>query len=397
MRLALVYDAVYPWVRGGGEAHNDELARRLVARGHEVHLVGMRWWPGPARIEREGVVLHGVSPAMALYQGQGRRRVAPPVAFGLAASAFLARHRFDLVDVCAFPYFAALGVRGIAALRPLAWNVTWFEVWGTYWRQYLGRLGVVGEQVERVVAQACPFNVAHSPMTAARLRALVPGVQVEMIPSGTEVLAPSPLPRRVAGRIGWCGRAVDFKNLGLLLDALALLPAALPWSLEVVADGPALESWKAHAHVRGLSGRVRWHGFLPTRGELHQLLSTCELFVQTSLREGMGKTSIEAAGLGCALVCVEHPDVATTGFLRDGRSALVVPAGQPAAMAAVLARALEDGGLRERLASGGREVAHQVSWERIVERVEAHYGRVVAAGPAPATQRRARTTAGGAE
>ncbi|NOY25079.1 MAG: glycosyltransferase family 1 protein, partial [Oligoflexia bacterium] len=67
MRIALVYDAVYPWVRGGGEAHLDELARRLLARGHRVHRVGMKWWNGPPRIEREGLVLHGVAPAWKLY------------------------------------------------------------------------------------------------------------------------------------------------------------------------------------------------------------------------------------------------------------------------------------------------------------------------------------------
>ena len=46
MRIAFVYDAVYPYVLGGGEKRVWEIARRMVARGHEVHLFGMQFWEG---------------------------------------------------------------------------------------------------------------------------------------------------------------------------------------------------------------------------------------------------------------------------------------------------------------------------------------------------------------
>ncbi|MEM3648780.1 MAG: glycosyltransferase family 1 protein, partial [Thermoproteota archaeon] len=36
MRIAFVYDAVYPWVKGGVERRIYELGRRL-SRRHEVH------------------------------------------------------------------------------------------------------------------------------------------------------------------------------------------------------------------------------------------------------------------------------------------------------------------------------------------------------------------------
>lgn len=376
MRLALVYDAVYPWVRGGGEAHNDELARRLVGRGHEVHLAGMKWWPGPRRRERDGVHLHGICPAMSLYQGQGRRRVAPPLAFGAAATAWLASHRFDLVDVCAFPYFSALGGRLVVGRRP--WTLTWFEVWGDYWRQYLGRPGEIGRQVEIAVARGCPFHIAHSPLTAARLRALVPQATVRMIPSGIEVEGPTPLPSREPRRIAWCGRAVDFKNLPLLLQALATL-TDLDWSLEVIGDGPCLSAWQAEAVRLGLESRITWHGFLEERAQVHRLLAGAGILVQTSLREGMGKTAFEAMALGCALVCVEHPEVATTGFLEDGQSALLVPAGDAQGLGRRLRALLGDEELRARLQRGGRVVAAEQGWERIVDRVLAHYDEVAGA------------------
>ena len=38
MKIAYVYDAVYPWIKGGAEKRIYEISKRLVERGHEVHL-----------------------------------------------------------------------------------------------------------------------------------------------------------------------------------------------------------------------------------------------------------------------------------------------------------------------------------------------------------------------
>ena len=46
MKIAFVYDAIYPYVKGGVEKRVWELAVRLSRRGHEVHLFGMKFWDG---------------------------------------------------------------------------------------------------------------------------------------------------------------------------------------------------------------------------------------------------------------------------------------------------------------------------------------------------------------
>ncbi|MFA7073527.1 MAG: hypothetical protein WC138_13610, partial [Methanoculleus sp.] len=48
LKIAYVYDAVYPWVKGGVEKRIHEVSVRLAERGHEVHVYGMRCWDGPA-------------------------------------------------------------------------------------------------------------------------------------------------------------------------------------------------------------------------------------------------------------------------------------------------------------------------------------------------------------
>ena len=43
MRIAFIYDAVYPWIKGGAEKRIYEIGRRL-AKKHEVHWYGIGWW-----------------------------------------------------------------------------------------------------------------------------------------------------------------------------------------------------------------------------------------------------------------------------------------------------------------------------------------------------------------
>lgn len=42
MKIAFVYDAVHPWIKGGTEKRIYEIGRRLVKK-HEVHF-GIGWW-----------------------------------------------------------------------------------------------------------------------------------------------------------------------------------------------------------------------------------------------------------------------------------------------------------------------------------------------------------------
>ena len=46
MKIAYVYDAVYPWIKGGAEKRVYEISKRLVERGHEVHWFGLKWGDG---------------------------------------------------------------------------------------------------------------------------------------------------------------------------------------------------------------------------------------------------------------------------------------------------------------------------------------------------------------
>ena len=133
MKIAYVYDAVYPWEKGGAQKRIFELARRLV-ENYEVHLYGMQYWNGPSVVEREGIVYHGVCEPQELYIN-GRRSISQALHFATEVTGSLLRdvNEYDVIDISVFPYFPTLTVKACTILQNTPLVTTWHEVWGSYW------------------------------------------------------------------------------------------------------------------------------------------------------------------------------------------------------------------------------------------------------------------------
>jgi len=68
MKIAMIYDMIYPFNVGGGEARNYLLAKELIKRGHEVHFFGEKLWKGKNTIVYDGIVMHGVYKSKKIYK-----------------------------------------------------------------------------------------------------------------------------------------------------------------------------------------------------------------------------------------------------------------------------------------------------------------------------------------
>lgn len=105
LKIALVYDAIYPYSKGGGERRFYEFGKQLVREGCEVHLYGMNYWGKKQVIQKDGLFLHGLCKARPLYQKDGRRSITQALIFGLSSFKML-KEDFDVIDCCGFPYFS---------------------------------------------------------------------------------------------------------------------------------------------------------------------------------------------------------------------------------------------------------------------------------------------------
>ena len=99
MKIAFVYDGLYPYLKGGIERRNYELATRLSDR-HEVHYITWRHWGIPATARHDGFTVHGVGAPQRFYGDDGKRTVGEAAAFALRSLPALRQRQYDVIDCC---------------------------------------------------------------------------------------------------------------------------------------------------------------------------------------------------------------------------------------------------------------------------------------------------------
>jgi len=85
-----------------------------------------------------------------------------------------------------------------------------------------------------------------------------------------------------------------------------------------------------------------------------------DAFAFPSVKEGFGLVVLEALAAGLPVVASDIPVFAE--YLEDGRSALLVPPGDPAALAGALGRLAADSDLRRGLVDGGQPLVDRFTW-----------------------------------
>ena len=104
MKIAYVYDVMYPYVKGGAEKRVWEISRRLAKKGHEVHIYGMKYWDGADVFIKEEVYLHGICAPIELYV-DGRRSIKEAMYFARKIILPLTKGDCEIIDCQEFSYF----------------------------------------------------------------------------------------------------------------------------------------------------------------------------------------------------------------------------------------------------------------------------------------------------
>jgi glycosyltransferase involved in cell wall biosynthesis len=168
---------------------------------------------------------------------------------------------------------------------------------------------------------------------------------------------------RVPGRLVTTASAdVPLKGLVPLLEALAKVRTERHAELVVVGKLRSGSRIPATLERLGLEGAVRFVSGVDDEA-IVQLYAEAEVAVVPSLYEGFSLPAVEAMACGTPLV-------ATTGGAlpevvgHNGTTGLMVPPGDPGALAAAIGRALDDPRLRARLGAAGRaRVLKEFTWK----------------------------------
>jgi glycosyltransferase involved in cell wall biosynthesis len=320
-----------------------------------------------------------VGPRLALYAGAGRRRILPPILFGIGVLWHLLRHRdrYDAVHTASFPYFSLLAaalVRPVASFRLV---VDWHEVWTReYWRDYLGGIGgLIGWLVQvlcvRVPQRAFCFSRLHQ----RRLHA--EGLRGESTVLAGEYAGPltGHARRSAEPLVVFAGRHIPEKRAPAVVPALAVARRRLPELRGTIfGDGPERAAVLRAVMEQGLGAAIDVPGFVSSQ-EVQDALGRALCLLLPSRREGYGLVVIEAAAHGTPSIVVAEPDNAAVELIEDGVNGFVAASGAPDDLAAAIVRVHEGGeSLRASTAAWFADNAGRLSLEGSLDRALEAYG-----------------------
>ncbi|HEV2750125.1 MAG TPA: glycosyltransferase family 4 protein [Gemmatimonadales bacterium] len=375
-------DVIAPWLV--------ELLKRLQAAGHDVEVFCSAYRGGGGALY-EGIPVHRFRYFPARWEDLTHDEAAPDrmrrswryqlmpafyVAGGmLAVWRLCRRRRYDVVHVhWPMPHalFGAVARATCGARLVTLWygvELRWVQ--GSLpWLRWLVRWALnTSDQV-----------VAISSYTAREIKR-VSDVPVRVIPYTVglpTVAPPSPAARRDGGfRVLFVGRLVERKGVAELIEGVRRLSPTLDVRLDVIGDGPERARLEALVREGGLGDRVTLRGRV-SAAELRAAYGAADAFALPSIldsrsdTEGLGVVLLEAMSYGVPVIGSDIggiPDI-----IVDGETGLLVPPGNPAALAAALRRLAAERGLAVRLGSAGREhVRNDFSWESIVAQWEECY------------------------
>lgn len=175
-------------------------------------------------------------------------------------------------------------------------------------------------------------------------------------------------------RLVMIGRFEEQKDHRTLLAALAELKD-LPWTLDLVGDGPNLPVMQALAASLQLTDRINFLGY---RSDVAQVLAASQIFLLITNWEGFPRSILEAMRAGLPVVAT---DVGGNGeSVIDGENGCLVPHKDAGMLAQKLRPLLLQPDLRQRMGDSSRErYEKQFTFQAMADRTMALYQRILSA------------------
>lgn len=361
----LILNSEYPPIGGGAGNASAHIARELARLGQQVTVLTSGFQDQPRDETRDGVRIVRLP---ALRTKADRSTTTEQISFMLSSAllglGWVRRVKPDIVlaffgapsGVAAWiwssffklPYIVSLRGGDVPGFRPYDFSRQ-HRLLAPWLRQVWRRAAAV---------------VANSEGLRQLGSAFEDRVEIKVIPNGVDLdKFQAPSRQWTPVRMLFVGRIVYQKGLDLLLQALSGL-GDRNWQLDLVGDGPRLADLRQQARQLGLSGNVKFRGWL-SRDQLPGALSTANLFVYPSRHEGMPNAVLEAMASGLPVLATR---IAGNEELITEETGVLVPSNDVEALRSGLKALLPDAPRRERMGAAARKrAAAEYSWRRIAQ------------------------------
>ena len=368
MRVLLV-SGIWPPDPGGPASHAPALSGFLCARGHTVEVI----------------TTADAAPAKEPYEVFWVKRTLPAGVRHLRCVALIRKRgaRSDVVYATSMVRRSALGVT--LARRPLVVKLVSDEVFERMQRS--GRFSGSLDAFQRVgggprvrflrLTRGWALRRASRVLSpSAYLRGIALGwglepERVSVLPNPSPEIPPLSPRDELRAQLGLEGPTLVFagrlgvqKALGVALDALAAVPGV---TLAIAGDGPERERLERRARELALDARAPFLGTV-SRETVLRLLRAADASLLSSSWENFPHAVVEALAVGTPVIATAVGGVPEV--VRDGENGLLVPPGDPDALAAAIRRFFADGDLRRRLAERAAGSVAEYAEETVFSRIE---------------------------
>jgi glycosyltransferase involved in cell wall biosynthesis len=375
MRVAVVCTdpGVPVFGRKGASVHLQAVLAELVSAGHEVHVAaprlegrppaGLRLWPLPPVTGRDAARERSARDSDAAV-ATVLDRVRPDLVY----------ERYSLWGSTATAWAGAAGVPSVLEV-----NAPLPQEQATH-RFLADRAGAEAVAVAALSAATAVVCVSDAVADWARAVSRHPE-RVHTEPNGVDVDRVRPAPRPVTPAdgasftVGFVGTLRPWHGVETLLDAVALLARRDPsWRLLLVGDGPVAGPLRARAADRGVAAAVETTGALDPAevpAQLHRMDVGVAPYPAAEPCYFSPLKVYEYLAAGLPVVASRVGQLPGLLGAPPGGEPLgvLVPPGDPAALAAALASLRADVGERVRLRDAGRRAAEtRHTWRDVVGR-----------------------------
>lgn len=368
MKLLLINNE-FPPIGGGGSTVTKYALRYLVKAGHEVTLITSSFKGLPKRETVEGATVIRI-PAVRRYKDFCSTWEL--VIFGVSALFYTFfytfRHQVDFIQA----YFAV----------PAGW-VAWIihMLRGIPYAVYFGGSDIPGANPSRyknlyplitpllrVIWRGAEFRTVCSDELVRLGKKADPESEFLMIPNGVETNRFKPTPRTANPKVKvlFIGRLIERKGFQRVIKALPRLRelAKVPFVIEVVGSGAFRTTLDEVAQELGVTDLIQYVGTVPY-DQLEKSYQYADIFVLTSLYEGMPAVILEAMGTGLPIVA---SDVGGNNeIVKEGENGYLIPGEDSEKLARDLSVLINDAELRKRMGGKSREMAGQYDWSNIMQ------------------------------
>jgi glycosyltransferase involved in cell wall biosynthesis len=382
----------------------EPIATEVAALGHEVHVVAP-WHPLLRRgREEHGVFFHffkyAPAPSLNVFgyaaglhadvKVRGAAWAAPPLALssGWFKAMRVAQKRRATVM---HGHWVVPGGAIAAAARPSLPLVVSLHGSDVFVAE---RSGAVGSVARRVFARAGYVTACSEDLADRAERLGASRDRLEVVPYGVDTTRFSPQAEdrdrlRALAKVGAgqalvvaAGRLVRKKGFEYLIDAMALTSVEPRPALAILGAGDLDEELRARAARAGVADRVVFRGNV-TQDEVGRWFAAADVAAAPSVRDdsgnvdGLPNTVLEALASGTPLVATSAGGIGSV--VENGRTGILVPERDPAALARAIDTLATDRAAARRLGSAGRAtVEERFGWKRVAERFSDAYDRALA-------------------